>query len=511
MQGNHHILDAVCEAGSLDALQWAVDRFGIKQPWELYQPLEAALANGHLEIAQWLVSTFGLDEALNSYAGKCCFCGLHACAMGNDPGIINWATLHFHSAYSSLLEQEIVDTLVHNEKCSPELAQDVVVSLMWGSVMPSSLEKLSNVAMRHWIFESAKITPTEQILNSYCVVATREIQSLKHVEWHIQGGAVPTVETVNQACGNHHDNVELVCLLCEKVALPCDALKNCLCRALANGNISVANFLEGTRHIMASINSNPCNVVELCKKCVESISSLKWVLCHLERKLEGASLLVIVEEIASKLAPETLMFVLYEFPLLPGLQQLEHSELLKSTFVTMLSWHLPDVKVFVSKFTLSADFVASCLSTATTISSSKVVKWIISYFNLTSAHIRCNGIRLMKTMLENNKRGCCSWLIDRFNISLKEFLECYNQWTWYEDLSYISLSTCRMILNKFPEIEAEVTKKYLLPIVTASAHNAAYTVKRLGLPADFIVNECKPLVGPGAFAAELDLWYRSLG
>ncbi|KAH3766678.1 hypothetical protein Pelo_1439 [Pelomyxa schiedti] len=94
-----------------------------------------------------------------------------------------------------------------------------------------------------------------------------------------------------------------------------------------------------------------------------------------------------------------------------------------------------------------------------------------------------------KTM---KKINCMEWLIDSFGITLDEVIDMLQFWLLHMDTSYqddfdFTLETWKMILHKFPRIDADVIRSTSLMLVAVNSPSvAAFTMRKFGITIDEI-------------------------
>ncbi|KAH3761268.1 hypothetical protein Pelo_6908 [Pelomyxa schiedti] len=141
---------------------------------------------------------------------------------------------------------------------------------------------------------------------------------------------------------------------------------------------------------------------------------------------------------------------------------------------------LSQIKKFVSMGEFSKESVAKCLLksvAAVKIESTKTAKWLISHFQLERQHITLDNNRIVLKLILEDKWSCAEWLINKFHITLDEFLrlkweKCESHGEW------IDLFTWKMILQVFPGLTADVIKESFLPLVCQSPVIAQIAMKR---------------------------------
>ncbi|KAH3714272.1 hypothetical protein Pelo_19220 [Pelomyxa schiedti] len=90
---------------------------------------------------------------------------------------------------------------------------------------------------------------------------------------------------------------------------------------------------------------------------------------------------------------------------------------------------------------------------------------------------KANHSVVLYGLLVSNKKGCAEWLIDSFGICLDDVLSMFKKWGRSGSRQALSLSTWRMILNKFPELDCETAWK-MIPVVRNIVWIAEYTLAR---------------------------------
>ncbi|KAH3763222.1 hypothetical protein Pelo_4940 [Pelomyxa schiedti] len=290
------------------------------------------------------------------------------------------------------------------------------------------------------------------------------------------------------ACRNRADNVQLVQWLSLKVKPPPsdEVLFNSLITALTQNNTAVASWLDAHFHIMERATSTSKGIeskaagsilVRVCKTHLdERGDGVKWLLNHPSMaKVEESLVVQAVRHLVLKTRLSTLpLFIIEKLPISEPLR----NELLTGVmFTTIQRDTLTQVQKVISMGELNKEAVAKCLTSTDKdqrihVSSSKVVKWLITHFQLERDHITLNNNALLLNLLSHHHSSCAEWLINMFRITFEEVLSLN-----ITAFSEADLATWQMMLRVFPQITAPTIKQKLMCLVCQSPVTAQYTMR----------------------------------
>ncbi|KAH3714152.1 hypothetical protein Pelo_19340 [Pelomyxa schiedti] len=218
-----------------------------------------------------------------------------------------------------------------------------------------------------------------------------------------------------RACENLGDNVELVQWLSSNVETPLsdeDVLDSFI-EALAKANTAVASWLDAKFHIMGATQ-------EL------AVDGVKWLLNHpAMAHVEERFVVKAVRHLVFKSCMSTIpLFIIEKVPI----SEPHRNELVAGLLHIILQCDtLTQVQKVVSMGEFDKETVAKCLTSTDydqhiQFSSSKVVKWLITHFQLERHHITLNNNALLLNLLIQHHSSCAEWLINMFHFSLDEVI-----------------------------------------------------------------------------------------
>ncbi|KAH3723330.1 hypothetical protein Pelo_17966 [Pelomyxa schiedti] len=122
------------------------------------------------------------------------------------------------------------------------------------------------------------------------------------------------------------------------------------------------------------------------------------------------------------------------------------------------------------------DSVSMCLSGARSAGSSKILKWLITHFQLEREHLTADNNQILFKLISWGQECCAEWLINKFNITFEEVLRI--PWDPLRYLFWFDLATWQMIVEVFPAgITATVIKEKFLQLVCHSPVIAQFTLR----------------------------------
>ncbi|KAH3765090.1 hypothetical protein Pelo_3037 [Pelomyxa schiedti] len=523
--GEFHLLCDICESGYLEMLQWVTVSFGIKEPWQMVVPFAVALRNDHLEVAKWITDTFNLVSNILPSTGTTNWpivveLTTH-CAEGKNPNLVKWFLENFPCESEPASARNLLRDVLWNEHSTLELCKWLQKQLHVPNYRYIPISGIKNPEIRNWAIESFSVLLTEATLNTFCGYFFSS--DLSFAEWLISARHIrPTADTLHAACSNPADNPALVKWLSMKVDLSPAEFIQSLLSSLRMGNIRIANWLEETYSVMNIINSQGSSgvskaLLEICKHTErgiqEKLEGIEWFVGRLNAavELDNDTALEVLDQAAASLRPKAILFIIKAFhigPVIPG------SSIKKGGILQCVAQRtLNEVKELTSLISFSAEDVSHCLSMEGACLCSDTIRWLVENFNLAPGHIKANTNFLLFRLLMENKKGCAEWLIDSFKISLKEVLTIfarYGRQTTITGNKELHISTWRMLLNKFPQLECDSVWG-MVPAVANVWCIARYTQNKYGgdRPAARELNKLAQLgmeYIPGRWSLEFQLW-----
>ncbi|KAH3758425.1 hypothetical protein Pelo_9773 [Pelomyxa schiedti] len=413
----------VCGAGQLDVAKWLVSVASITKdeaPWMLRDSLRLALANGKMEVAQYL-----LDDCIQTLHYRFSQEMLWLCAGGSHPCNIGWCVQRFTQRGGS--SQLFMYDLLTNKNTTlddcmwleQELHDEPAQSPWWVST-------LKRVDVAKWFLTVSRSQP-ELLLNGMC----QSLGDVGFVEWLMtEKSFTPTSATFKAACSTRRKKgATLARWLSTRVSLSRSDFIEALVSALRSRNTEVAEWLDGTFHVMDVVNSDPevagNTLVDLCKQhdkeCNGDVGGLKWFLHHLSQpsKIGMNCIHSAVRGSLDCHCGNSVMVLLEFFPEFePNMP-----ELVDFTIEMLREFDLKAFSLLLSRCSslLTPEFISYCLtSDAAWARSSKAIKWAICKFNLQYSHISANRHQLIRRLLSNKRNQCAHWLLDTFSIPLSD-------------------------------------------------------------------------------------------
>ncbi|KAH3765432.1 hypothetical protein Pelo_2713 [Pelomyxa schiedti] len=493
--GEFGLLPRICEAGHLEMLQWVTGAFGIKESWQMFAPLRAALRGGSLEITKWILAKFvGLEQKLHQREFSRIALDLAmACASGKDPHLTRWLMEQF----SFLSENDssvsaVCDILLNQVLCNKgstlELCQWMTNHLSLYSSRLYFHVTLINTEIRHWATTNFPKRLIYGNLRTFCRVGT-EVQ---FAEWLVsEGKATPTTQDFVASCCNQYGNLELTKWASSKVVLSPDDLKQGLLSALSHSNIRIANWLEQTYSVMKMINSQGSGAVskafvEILKSKnsgEDTVDGIEWFVGRLTAavELDKYTALEQLDQAATKMRPKLTLYIIKSFRILLSIcassDTTTKGGLLAKLLKCVAQWSLSAVKELTSLLPFSVEDVAQALSSDSVVFlCSDAVRWLVETYHLTSSHIKANHNVVLYQLILSNKKGCAEWLIDSFGICLDDVVDMFMKWLKVDPIIKLHVSTWRMIISKFPEMDCDTAWKIMRRLANM-ASIAEYTLK----------------------------------
>ncbi|KAH3742565.1 hypothetical protein Pelo_16031 [Pelomyxa schiedti] len=461
------ILVRVCRQGQLEVAKWMVERFNIREPWELARPFADALYKGQLRVAQWIVSAFNVIHTFESFDQWMC---IHECACRSENlAVVKWCfeTFPVHEPYTT--ESILFAVCTYAKRSS---GADVLKFFIENFVIPTDEicphSRFGRVDILKCVTSlSDSFNPSKEDLARYC----KEKGGLELVKYAVEEYPLKlTAKEFTAACRNKLDDVGIMQWLSTKVTLSPKDLRDSLVAALAQNNTLIASWLDATFGIMRQLtswNSTASSIlVGVCKgmcawKWKGRLEGVMWLVNHSEmRCVEESEVLEAIKELVSKESFPTVTLLLIEKF---SIKEPHRTKLMASLLkISAQSCSLPTVKKVAAMGTFTKETVAQCLS-GTCLLSSKTVKWLVTHFQLERAHIVLNK-QILVNLLSLGKENCAEWLINRFHITLDEMLGNALKIYWER----IDLFVWKMLIRKFPGLTSTFLKKMCLKLLLQS-------------------------------------------
>ncbi|KAH3723042.1 hypothetical protein Pelo_18254 [Pelomyxa schiedti] len=270
-------------AGRVDSIRWLASTLEIARedaPWILPKfPLSVALRYGNMDVAACLFEEVGFSNLPSSTLEMELFC----CADGKSPSKVKWCADKFSV---TLREENVIYQLLTNKHSTVE-------DCLWmedytrhkRGVAPIIFKAIKNVDIAKWVLSiSREDSPdtVDELLQSVGDVSLAEwLVTEKHFE--------PTTHTFELACCTPtKKGSSLARWLSKRVTLSQSDILTSFTKALSQGNVEVAEWMEETFHVMDVANSNPesagSTITWMCREypfLEDRDSGLRWFLQHL--------------------------------------------------------------------------------------------------------------------------------------------------------------------------------------------------------------------------------------
>ncbi|KAH3756563.1 hypothetical protein Pelo_11674 [Pelomyxa schiedti] len=472
-------LARVCGSGHLDVVKWLISVAGItneEAPWLLNDSLRWSLIRGKMEVFKFLFD----DLCCRNLRASALSDAYRWCAIGLAPSNIKWCMENFS-------EQPEMENMVSDVLCNKHSTLEDCLwmekDLHTNGLFLLQLSSIHKVDVAKWVLTVLPSTPGEKILN--CLGGS--MGDVGFVEWLMtEKGFTPTSSMFKAACStSRKKGSTLAKWLSTRVSLSQSDFTKALLSALRWSNMEVAEWLEGTFHVMDAVNSNPevagITLVDLCRKRDDRKGKgLQWFLHHLSQpsKIDVAHIWHAISESIECQRRNYIHMFLENFPAL-ALYPLSYqnqrllTEVVKELFC---EFDVKALELLISGRSTSRlftpEFVSECLtSDPLQPQSSKAVKWAIRKFNLQYSHIKAKKQRLLFHLFSKGKNECARWLLSTFDIPFSDFLQVLS--------CQPDLAGLQVILDHYgSEIDAAVIRKHFMFMVSTSPHLAIYTINR---------------------------------
>ncbi|KAH3766298.1 hypothetical protein Pelo_1843 [Pelomyxa schiedti] len=492
----------VIESDDVDVAQWLLSVLGIGKndaPWILYEFL--SLLGEKSQVFRWLFDEFHLESSIGIPELQDLFM---SCVRGNCPANSRWFIERKFPVPCSRVDTVL--WLIRNAHASVEDCQFFEADIRsLSSVDDNLLRGMQNPDVAKWVLTTlSTLNPSQETLSCLC----GNLGNVEFARWLVKVKqfsptpesfllACSTFSSVSSSCSSSSSS-SLPRWLSKRVTLaPSDITKG-LINALQHSNIEVADWLDGTFHVMDDINSKPEMCIEstLAELCSGSNSSwslwqgLKWFIQHVPPPLKESCTSDVISHLISNHRSEALAFLLETFP--PTCAPIPGNPSQMKLILVGLMGDLRTLQHLLQFFVgedlyssvLTPEFMGECLIDPQASPSSKTVKWVIHKFNLQYSHIKGgdNSNTLLFWLLSRGKHGCAQWLLETFDIPLDDVVD---RLTAVQQCPYINLAGWQMILRHYGSaINATLVRSFLPGIVSASPHVTLFMMHRFGITID---------------------------
>ncbi|KAH3732834.1 hypothetical protein Pelo_16343 [Pelomyxa schiedti] len=274
------LLFEACEGGSLETVKWVMSKFRVgTEDWELIRPFQCAVRRGHVDTVKWLASTTGVVAACQR---SCTVKNLQKTdfILSSNVEVVRMCTTWFPGKRKDVLTREILCSFM--ESASQKNDTDFQAGCEW--IMPKLLVEQAGHLLLHltsprgvkWLMsKDPGLTPS---------MCTFKIADKELLRWMTTKFPV-TPHFFICSCGNENDSVEMMqtVLGMTTKSLTLNHLREGLGQALSVNNISIAEWLDSTFHLVSSMKSGKTTslFVQICKgqNCSRG---LQWFLTHVQ-------------------------------------------------------------------------------------------------------------------------------------------------------------------------------------------------------------------------------------
>ncbi|KAH3766702.1 AAA family ATPase [Pelomyxa schiedti] len=471
---------------NLESVKWLMSalRVGAGDSWVFMAALRLALWYGATDIMKWLESEFNLVTKLPEVSRIQL---ITTCASGHAPENVKWFAETFPTLPTG---GHLLSTVMRNEHSTLEQCQWLRSHFPEEEISDFTLSAIRSSNIGKWALSSFPIEPGEGTLNRMC----RYIQDTSFVEWLItERNFTPTAVTFACVCSTSQGGCTLPRWLSTKVKLVPADIQVSLERALSWNNTAIADWLESTFSVMgavtASAEATAAMLVQLSQErgdFTNKVDGLHWFLQHIPHpeKIPAAS---VHKAISGALKYDRVNFALQLLEVFPKYKPQEgDTELLESILNALLRGSYVKLQRLMALFGFSL-FTREMVATSMTRpafrpSSGKCVKWAITQFRLEGTHIKHNHNRLLFSLILRKKPSCAEWLIDSFGITHDEVIDMFRHFLSSRGHYFVmDLQTWKMILRKFPRIDADVIRRHLMRVAVISPSIATFTMNQCGI------------------------------
>ncbi|KAH3759625.1 hypothetical protein Pelo_8523 [Pelomyxa schiedti] len=488
------LLYCACKGGHLESVKWvmsgSVDGGVGTEPWELVDPFEVALNKGHADVVKWLAYSTGAVGACKAASTVRYRRGWHPRNIVHFFGTPSLELLklctEWFSVSSDARQRYSYDILRQFVRHSPpELEEGCqwIKKTFAVEGYSGSLDNIFSPRAFRWMIINLSIQPTQKDFSRACSISTDD----ELVEWlltNFSGSIGPvTPETFIAACAN---SVAVVrCLFPRTMPLATKHILKCLVESLGHSNISIAEWLDGTFHVMDHVNETPGMADSTLKKISESycrcLRGLQWFLSR-------ATLINISEQTLNQAFQRCRIHHQHTKAASALLKKFTVPVTINDVWHTASCGDISEAKLLFSHCSLSSEDVAKGLKMADSTNSGKVVRWLIQKFHLSALQVRSvERISLVNTPLNSlilsGKAKCAEWLIRKYRLPISDIRPDSRT------TPPRHLRIWKMLMRVYPEMTTAQALGDFFHFIEASPLHIRVTTKRLGITAAEIQHE----------------------
>ncbi|KAH3759060.1 hypothetical protein Pelo_9130 [Pelomyxa schiedti] len=404
------LLDVVAKRGHLDTLKWALSRFGgTDESWFLLRRFLAAVKGFQVDTVVWLANTINSTERL-------------ALQRRFWP----WGVPHSASDIPRLIEA--FPNWPFDARTMAQMAvdckgpSDEIIKVCEWLVKRFPSEKMDftdsrNCEVVKWALEGVNSSRLKGSLWGLLWNA----DDVQFAQWLLER-VIPTEFDLN-VCRHRKDNVAIVKLVCEKLPLSSEDILDALHMSLAQGNTRIAQFLE-ERFFNLTKTTPTLSLNHLLEYNHVLGTAFPWqhagIVDAPESEVVGALNDIIT--LGSRYDPTTMhmaLFLIEKFR--PALGEWFSSKFLKEAIEN--GGDLLQVKkiVHLAEAQVGGLVPSDVLRLLTHYAdSSKVLKWLISHFNLEKEMSSKQKGKILISLISRNKCSCAQWFAHKFSVTAND-------------------------------------------------------------------------------------------
>ncbi|KAH3731634.1 hypothetical protein Pelo_17532 [Pelomyxa schiedti] len=404
------LLDIVAKRGHLDTLKWAFSRFGgTDESWFLLRRFLAAVEGFQVDTVVWLANTINSTERLDRQLYHHFWPWGVPHRASDIPRIIE--AFPKWSFDARTLAQRAVD-------CKGPSDEIIKVCEWLVKRFPSEemdFTNSRNCEVVKWALEGVN----SSLLKGTLWSLLQNTDDVQFAQWLLER-VIPTKLDLN-VCRHRKDNVAIVKLVCEKLPLSSEDILRALHMSLARGNTRIAQFLEERFFNLTKTTPN-LSLNPLLEYNYILGTAFHWkhagIVDAPESEVVGAwkDIITLGYTYASRQLP---LFLIEKFR--PALGEwfsslefltdaIENGDLLQVKKVV----HLAEAHV---GGLVPSDVLRLLRHYA---DSSKVLKWLISHFNLETEMSSKQKGKILISLISRNKCSCAQWFAHKFSVTAND-------------------------------------------------------------------------------------------
>ncbi|KAH3756365.1 hypothetical protein Pelo_11860 [Pelomyxa schiedti] len=467
-KGLPKLLDIVAGRGHLDTLKWALSRFGgTDESWFLLKRLLFAAEGFQVDTIVWLANTINATERL-SLQFEAWWWGVPRRASDIRRLIETFPEWHFDA--SGMARSAV--------NCKGPADEIIKVCEWLMQRFPSEEMDFTdsrNCEVVKWALEGVN----SSLLETKLKYILHNADDVQFAQWLLER-ATPNQSDFTCACRNRKDNLAIAKLVRGRISITTSdsqVILVALHSALEGKNWRIAQWLEECFFNLTKTTPTLSLSKLLAVNALDALEcfnepAFKWAMQHLGAvgsTIPQSEVVDLLLEIcaSSHIDADTrdLALLLVE-SFRPRLG--EWFSFLEYLKLAMGRGDLLQVKKIVHLSETQAGGLAPSdvleyLAHYT--SSSKVLKWLISHFNLEKEMTSKQKMEILVTLISRNKCTCAQWFAHKFSVTTEEQKVFQQPWFLVLGLDFAGWS---LMLRMFPTIAKEDVIDHFLPTVASS-------------------------------------------